>query len=708
DEISLNQPKLNIIQRSNGNFNFQDLMTDSGTSSNDSKSEELNNWVFAIKKFRYINGDIDFLDQNRTTPFSHQINNLTIALNDFSTKHGAENIHQLSAKTVNGTQINWRGNFSLYPMKSSGDIAVNGDLKVLSDYLQDHILVEITHGKLNINSHYDFIFKPEGSDFKLSNSHLGINNLKIQRNKDKKQILSWRSVQLNITLFDSLTHKILIDSIASNGLSIKVIDNKLTNLDFSDFFIIQNAKKSIIEPEQTDKEKTPWDIEISKIDYRNTHFVMTDSSVLPIAEHDIVINSFSIINLKPFSNEDAKIETDLIYNNQGIVVLTGTVKPKSKQVTLDANIEHLNLKDFQAYLNSTTHIFIAKGDLTSTLAININGENDVAEINVEGNIKLNDTSLTAKTLNEEFLSWQTLTVNGINFSYPKQKITLDSIDIKDPYLRLIMNENGLTNIQKLTKESPNKQKEQNDDIKASFIKQEERSAKINKISINNAKMNFSDYSLAPTFSAGIYNLSGDIKGLSTNMTSRANVNLVGKVDRYAPVTIKGEINPLSHNSYSDIQMLFKGIELTTFTPYSGKFAGYKIDKGKLSLALDYKLSDDTLVAENQVTLDQLTLGERVDSENATSLPLNFALSLLKDEHGVIDFNLPIRGDINNPDFHYSDLVWEALGNLIVGIVSSPFKALGNLVGDDTEDFDHIIFNANSNRLLTSEITKLNT
>jgi|GEM_PF-1169537 len=716
DEISLNQPKLNIIQRSNGDFNFQDLITDTATDnevdSDENKSDGLHNWTFSISKFRYIKGGIDFSDQNRITPFSHKINDLSIALDDFSTKMGVENIHELSAKTARGAQLEWRGNFSLFPMKSTGDITIKTDLMVLSDYLQDQMLVEIINGKLNIKSHYDFALKPKGSEFKLSNSHIGINDLEIQRNKDDKRVLSWKNVQLNIAMLDSLKHKILIDSISSNGLSLKVIDNKLTNLDFSDFFIIQNAHENIIESKQADTEATPWNIEISKINYTNTHFVMTDSSVLPITEHDIVINDFSVKNLKPFSNEEAKIKTDLIYNNQGIIALTGSVKPKSKQVVLDINIKHLNLKNFQAYLNASTHINIAKGNLASTLVINIDGENDVAEINIKGNIKLNDTSLIANTVNEEFLSWQALTFKGINFSYPKQKVTLDSINIKTPYLKFIMDENGVTNLQKLVKASPNKQKKDNH-IKPKSTKQnlnssKEFQAKINKITINNAKMNFSDYSLKPNFSAGIYNLSGDIKGLSTKVTSRAKVNLAGKVDKYAPVTIKGEINPLSHSKYSDIKMLFKGIELTTFTPYSGKFAGYKIDKGKLSLALDYKLSNNKLVAENQVILDQLTLGDAVDSENATSLPINFALSLLKDKDGVIDFNLPIRGDINNPDFHYSNLVWGALGDLIVGIVSSPFKALGNLVGDDNEDFDHIVFDANSSNLLETEIVKLST
>ena len=294
-----------------------------------------------------------------------------------------------------------------------------------------------------------------------------------------------------------------------------------------------------------------------------------------------------------------------------------------------------------------------------------------------------------------FLSWKNLKLNDIEFSYPEKNLTLAAININTPFFRLVVNEGSTTNIQQLMKaeKTPNSEVENvKPEAKVDVISEKQSfTAEINKINIINGKLDFSDNSLTPKFSAGIYSLNGDITGLSSNEGSKATIDLKGKVDKYAPVIIKGSVNPLSHDAYTDIDMLFKGIELTTFTPYSGKFAGYTIDKGKLSLGLNYKLSNNKLVAENKVTLDQLTLGEVVNSEEATSLPIKLALSLLKDANGVIEFNLPIRGDIDNPDFHYSSLIWGALGNLLTGIISSPFKALAGLIGGGSEDLDQVIF-----------------
>ena len=86
----------------------------------------------------------------------------------------------------------------------------------------------------------------------------------------------------------------------------------------------------------------------------------------------------------------------------------------------------------------------------------------------------------------------------------------------------------------------------------------------------------------------------------------------------------------------------KGVELTSLSTYAAKYAGYAIEKGKLSLTVNYKIEDDQLQAQNRVFIDQLTFGDkRSDSPNATSLPVKLAVSLLKNCNGEIDLDLPI-------------------------------------------------------------------
>ena len=230
---------------------------------------------------------------------------------------------------------------------------------------------------------------------------------------------------------------------------------------------------------------------------------------------------------------------------------------------------------------------------------------------------------------------------------------------------------------------------------------------IRQVIIDNGSANFADQSLTPNFATGIHEMNGSVKGLSSKSLTRADILIQGKVDRYAPVKITGQINPLSEDKYTDLELNFKNIELTTLIPYSGKFAGYLVEKGKLSLDLEYKLSKNILVGENEIFLNQLTLGERVDSPQATSLPVRLAVALLKDSKGNIDINLPVRGDLDDPEFSFGQiLLLKAFVNLITKIVTSPFAALGGLVGGDGEALGFIEFEFGKTVLGAGQTNKL--
>lgn len=723
DEVIILKPEVSVIILANGEYNFQDIIT-KNTSSSEVEQTSESAWILSIDKFRHNEGIVNFSDQNRKVAYHHQIKEINVALDDFSTKPGDNNIHQVKAKTSQGTEFNWRGKFSLSPLKSSGDISLVSQLHIISDYLQQRTLFTITEGSLKLNSHYDFSFANEEPEFTINNLMASISTLEIRRQTDNKKMITLDELSLDLEQLSSLNKKILINSISNKDSFIAISKNKSAKFDIEDLFVLQNLSQTEdstqAESSSTDNttidnnESKPdnWKIEIKNINTINNNIVINDSSVFPSAIHDVTIKALTIENLKPFTDELALLSSDVRINNQGVIKTEGTIKPKSKQLSLAIDTKQISLKDFQPYINSVANMKILNGELATNLTIDIDAATDIPLFHLNGDIEVSSLNVVESLLDEELLSWNNLKLNDIEFSYPEQKLTLAAVNINTPFFRLIINENTTTNIQQLMKaEQANTANPEVKNIKPEAktgVTSEKQgfTADINKINITNGKLNFSDNSLMPKFSAGIYNLNGDIVGLSSNEESKATIDLKGKVDKYAPVIIKGSVNPLSHNAFTDISMLFKGIELTTFTPYSGKFAGYAIDKGKLSLGLNYKLSNNKLVAENNVTLDQLTLGDVVNSKEATSLPIKLALSLLKDANGVIEFNLPIRGDIDHPDFRYSSLVWGALGNLITGILSSPFKALAGLVEGDNENFDHVIFTANSAEISSIEQAKL--
>jgi hypothetical protein len=146
--------------------------------------------------------------------------------------------------------------------------------------------------------------------------------------------------------------------------------------------------------------------------------------------------------------------------------------------------------------------------------------------------------------------------------------------------------------------------------------------------------------------------------------------------------------------------------MSRLTPYSGKFAGRRIDAGKLSVDLGYKIKQQQLVGDNKFVINKIKLGEKIESEDAADLPLDLAIAILEDSDGVIDLDLPITGSLDDPEFSYGSIIWKAFTNILTKIVTAPFRALGKLFGGEREDFDGIAFEAGVSEVSPPELEKL--
>ncbi len=203
---------------------------------------------------------------------------------------------------------------------------------------------------------------------------------------------------------------------------------------------------------------------------------------------------------------------------------------------------------------------------------------------------------------------------------------------------------------------------------------------IKKIVLQDSQANFADLSVMPNFATGIKKLEGTVRGLSSKENSRAKIDIHGSVDEFAPVSITGEVNVLSAALYTDLAMSFRNIELSTFNPYSGKFAGYNISKGKLTTELHYKVDGRKLDAQHHIIVEQLEFGDKTESKDAVSLPVKLAVALLKDRNGVIDLNLPVTGSLDDPKFKLGPIIWKVFVNILEKAVTAPFALLGSLFG----------------------------
>ncbi|MEN9420205.1 MAG: hypothetical protein RI988_3826, partial [Pseudomonadota bacterium] len=218
------------------------------------------------------------------------------------------------------------------------------------------------------------------------------------------------------------------------------------------------------------------------------------------------------------------------------------------------------------------------------------------------------------------------------------------------------------------------------------------------------RVDFSDRFVKPNYSAALTELEGTLGRFSSEDRELPALQLTGRAAGTAELQVRGSLNPLVVPPVLDLSARATGFELSTISTYAAKYAGYAIERGKLSLDLAYRIdADGRLQARNQVVVNQLTFGEKVDSPDATTLPVRLAIALLTDRNGVIDLDLPISGSINDPQFSVFGLVLKVLGNLIVKAVTAPFAWLA---GPGREDLSVVEFRPGTAELATSSAAVL--
>jgi hypothetical protein len=224
--------------------------------------------------------------------------------------------------------------------------------------------------------------------------------------------------------------------------------------------------------------------------------------------------------------------------------------------------------------------------------------------------------------------------------------------------------------------------------------------------ISNGAVQFDDRSVQPAVSVAVQQIEGTLVDISTEELKRADVHLTAKAGATSAIELTGKINPLSKDAPTEMQVLFKNVELIPASPYSGKFLGYKLNRGKFGMDMNYQVSQRHLTAKNVITVDYLTLGEKVNSPDATHLPVRLGIALLKDRNGKIELNVPVEGNLDDPQFHFGKVIMRVIGNMLTKLITSPFAALGALFGGKGEEVSYQDFQPGSAEVQAANQEKL--
>jgi hypothetical protein len=382
------------------------------------------------------------------------------------------------------------------------------------------------------------------------------------------------------------------------------------------------------------------------------------------------------------------LEASVAGPQAGELTLRGRAVPASGALRARADLKGLDLTALQSYLATYTQVILRSGRVEAGIDVERTAE---GVLSASGDVVVSKFFTVDNQLKQDLLRWDRLAVSGLEWSSQPARLTVARVDARAPYARLVIAADQSLNIARLFEPMPGSAPEA-----VQTVRTEEGARRapggnpgamdirIGTVKVTDGSANFADYWITPNYAVSVQELAGSVTGLSSDPQSRAKVDLRGKVDRYAPAQIGGELNLLSVALYTDMHLEFDGVEMTSVTPYSGHFAGYAIEKGKLSIDVTYKVENRQLDARQKFVVDQLTLGERVDSPDAVKLPLKLAVALLKDRNGVIDIDLPLSGSLDDPQFRMGPLIWKAFVGLLTKVATSPFTLLARLGGREDE------------------------
>ena len=520
---------------------------------------------------------------------------------------------------------------------------------------------------INLNANFDF------HDI-LNNSKLNIKDIKAKTSNinivnDKINIKGANLVTLDTKYIDN-----------NNKLN---ISSSKTDLTHDDIFI--NGSKIEVSNSALKKDNVIFEDKKSKIKITTNNI---DLELSKLSIFDEISFDLSNLKLNKFGFEDKNSNISLSSKNSNLK-LNNFLLDKEKNIS----INQIELYDTNVNFFDSNSSFDINTKKTNLKISNFSLKKDAIVI---GQILLKEPKIDILNMESK------LKIEAKNINLDLKKLIskenffkIEKTNLNNPHISIILPKNiqtkGEIENSDLTKQEADKKVENKKTKRVNF----------GPINIKNMTLDFEDKNLPIPFKTTISKLKGAVSAVKNRADSTSNLEINGVVDNYGVAKITGIVNPNNIKLLTDVNMKFQNISMKNFTPYTAKFVGRAIKDGKLELDLNYNISESNLKAKNSIIIKKLELGEKIESKDAVSLPLDLAITLLEDSSNTIDLNLPVSGNVDDPEFSIAAIVWKAFVNLITKAITAPFSLIGSLFNFSEDEINSVDFN-----LKESEITPI--
>ncbi|MGZ5575913.1 MAG: DUF748 domain-containing protein, partial [Methylobacter sp.] len=701
DKMSLSKPAVRIARDKKGRFNFKDLLKGNDEAKKDG------NEVFPVNiaKLSIAEGKLDWEDAHFNSPEKETAYPINLEIENFTTQADQQSKLGMSLELNSGGKLDWQGTISLNPLSSTGHIKLEKVQlpRIQALALQDYMQLDLQGYEL-IETDYKADYANAKFNVSLNQSKLELHDFQVSATAHDKPMVKMVKFAVQGIGFDLNKNELTIESVSVDNADFVAWLNPEGVLSYQSLLPVANTETPPTEP----VEKTPWSIKVNNFALNNCGLTFEDQTLKKPATMTVKPINFQLTNYNNEAGASLPFQLSAGLNETGLIKLDGNavIEPLSAQIAVDA--KDVDLGKFQAYVDKLAKLDIIDGKLAADGKVMVaKSAQDKLEVKFAGNTEITDLITRDQLKNKDFIKWESLKLKGIDADLPANQYSADTLTINKPYVRIVIKKDRTINFNDVLIVEQNVEKTtQKQAVKAAKNTQPEVNKleyKLGKIEVIDGASDFSDLSLILPFAAQIKSLDGGASNFSSDKKSTIKVDLKGTAYDLAPVDVKGEINP--YRGDYDVSVNFTGMPMPLISSYMVQFAGYKVEKGKMSLKLNYKVSNKELTATNNILIDQLELGEKVENPNAVSLPLELAVALIKDADGKIRMDIPITGSLEDPKFSVTHLIADALVNAISKVITSPFRALASLVGSEA-DLSTISFPAGSAELDKKQISKL--
>ncbi|MFQ1787809.1 DUF748 domain-containing protein [Aeromonas veronii] len=669
-----------------------------------------------IARVNVTDGHVRYQDQRKESepgwlpPLN--LEKVALKLDNLRTEANHPTAYQLSAAINGKSSLSAHGKLDVMSGMGQGKVSLKQvELKPFAPLWAPYLKLDLAKGRANAEVEYQLKEGKQGVLWQLSKGKLTLDNWQLKKHKGD-EFARFGQLALSDLAVDGQKQSLQIGKVTLQQPLLRATLNPQQELDLADLLIEQAPAKPVkgahvanevannAAPKSAQQAKTagngkkhgadkPWQWQIKQILIDKGDLTLTESSSGKPQARQLSGLKLALGPLGSKGEQPSKLTLTTQFNQSSPLAFDGHLTLTPFTLSGDINQQGLPLTLAQPYLADLVRIKVQNGLLSSKTRLDLatTAQGDLSKLTLQGGLDINGLKVVDRADNQRLLEFNTLALTGLTYDGISQQMRIKDIALNKPFARIEINEDGTTNLQQLLLPQP---AAANSPHAAAGSKAPDFRFTIDQLRTEQGNLRFADRSLSQDFVADIASLGGQSRHISNIPGQRSDLAFNGKVDRYAPVTIRGGTNLLVANPILDIAVAFHNLELTTFTPYSGTYAGYAIDKGQLSMKLHYKLEGNRLEGDNDITIKKLQLGEKIKSDQAKDLPLGLAIALLSDANGVIQMNLKVKGDLDQPDFSIGNIFWDVLGNTLSKAITSPFSLLASLA-DGTEDLDELPF-----------------